>query len=776
MSNRNGRKHDVRGPNQMMLRRTLILMIVCGIAVFVGLGIRLFKLQVLDHDKYESLAISQQVRETTLSASRGSIYDRNGKILAASADVSTIFISPAEIAKNDEDPVMIAKGLSEILGVGYSKILEMTQDTDSWYKTVARKVEDEQTEQVRKFKKENNLIGVKIETDTKRYYPYGSLASHVIGFVGTDNYGLSGVEAYYDDVLSGADGRVIRATTSAGTQLLYSNFEDYYDAKNGEDIELTIDATIQYYLEKHLKQAVEDYDVQKGAAAIAMDPSTGEILGMVSLDNFDLNNYQAVSEADQALIDAATSDEEKSALRTAAQQRQWRNKAISDTYEPGSVFKILTLSMALEEGVTNMNDSFYCSGSVQVTGDDEPRKCWKTGGHGMQTLTQAVQHSCNVAFVNLGVRVGAQNFYKYAEAFGLLNLSDNPDTLQSAKTGIDMAGESGSIWWSQNVFYQKNNLSQLAAASFGQTFTITPIQLITAVSAAINGGNLMKPYLVKEIRDSNGEVLQANQPTVVRQVISENTSKEVRSILERVVGDNVDGTGKNAYVAGYQIGGKTGTSEKVAQDATGARKEYIVSFLGFAPADDPKIAILILLDTPSSESGVYISGGNMAAPVVGHMMADILPYIGVEPSYTQSEAKVMDKSVPSVRGMSLAEAEQALSAAGLTYRVIGDGETVTDQLPKAFSVIADGSQIILYADAEPSAEQESVPSVVGYSYADASLMLSYYGLFVRTDSSIVNPKTQMVSTQSIPAGEVVDHGTVVDVTLVSGDTSMMGRY
>ena len=339
-----------------------------------------------------------------------------------------------------------------------------------------------------------------------------------------------------------------------------------------------------------------------------------------------------------------------------------------------------------------------------------------------------------------------------------------------------MAGESGSIWWSQNVFYQKNNLSQLAAASFGQTFTITPIQLITAVSAAINGGNLMKPYLVKEIRDSNGEVLQANQPTVVRQVISEQTSKEVRSILERVVGDNVDGTGKNAYVAGYQIGGKTGTSEKVAQDATGARKEYIVSFLGFAPADDPKIAILILLDTPSSESGVYISGGNMAAPVVGHMMADILPYIGVEPSYTQSEAAVMDKSVPSVRGMSLAQAEQALSAAGLTYRVIGDGETVTDQLPKAFSVIADGSQIILYADAEPSAEQESVPSVVGYSYADASLMLSYYGLFVRTDSSIVNPKTQMVSTQSIPVGEMVDHGTVVDVTLVSGDTSMMGRY
>lgn len=776
MSNNTGRKKNVRGPNQMMLRRTLFLMIVCGIVAFIVLGIQLFRLQILQHDELEAKAISQQVRSTTVSASRGTIYDRNGKILAASGDVSTIFISPAEISRNDEDPVLIAQGLSEILGVDYGKILEMTQDTSSWYKTVARKVEDDLTEQVREFKSEYDLVGVKIESDTKRYYPYGSLAAHVIGFVGTENYGLSGIEAYYDDVLSGVDGRVIRSTTAAGTELLYTNFEDYYDAEDGNDIVTTIDATIQYYVEKHLQQAVEDYDIQKGAAAIAMDPDTGEILALASLGNFDLNNYQAVSEEVQTQIDAAATDEEKSALRTAAQQSQWRNKAISDTYEPGSTFKIITLSMALEEGITSVNDSFYCGGSIQVTGDDEPRKCWKTAGHGAQTLTQAVQHSCNVAFINLGVRLGAETFYQYAEAFGFLNLPDDTGATPTAKTGIDIAGESGSIWWSQDVFYQPYSLSQLAAASFGQTFTITPIQLITAVSACVNGGYLMKPYLVKEVVDDDGEVTSANQPTVVRQVISEDTSAQVREILEQVVGDSVEGTGKNAYVAGYEIGGKTGTSEKVAQDATGAQKEYIVSFIGFAPADDPEIVLLILLDTPSNESGIYISGGNMAAPVVGNMMADILPYLGVEANYTEEEMDVMDKTVPSITGMSLAEAQKAVTDAGLTYRVIGSGEIVTNQLPLAYSVIADESQIIIYADAEPSPEQEAIPNLVGYSYQDAALILSYYGLFVQTDSSLTDPKLQMVSTQSIPEGELVDHGTIVNVTLVSGDTSMLGRY
>lgn len=459
------------------------------------------------------MAIDQQVRETEITASRGAIYDTNGKILAMNASVDTIFISPAEIAKNKEDPQLIARELSEILDVDYNKILAMTKNTDRWYEVVKRKVEPDVSEKVRAFKKENKLIGVKIEPDTKRYYPYGSLAAHVIGFVGQDNEGRYGLEQRYDSFLTGSTGRIIRATDNRGTDMLFVNYEDYYDETKGNDMNLTIDATIQYYLEKHLQQAVEDYDVQNGAAAIAMDPNSGAILGMVSLGNFDLNDYQKVSDKDQEAIDAETDPGKKAELLSAAQTKQWRNKALSDTYEPGSTFKIITLAMALEEGVVNENSSFYCGGSTNVLGRTDPLKCWKTTGHGSQNLTQAIQHSCNVALVQIGQLVGARTFYKYAEAFGFLNLTNNVDSNLTAKTGIDMSGESGSIWWSQNTFYDPENLSQLAAASFGQTFTITPLQLITAVSACVNGGYLMKPYVVKSVVNSDGEAVVSNSPT-----------------------------------------------------------------------------------------------------------------------------------------------------------------------------------------------------------------------------------------------------------------------
>ncbi len=768
-------RQNARRPNSMMLRRTLFLLVVCGIVAFLVLVAKLYQVMVVQHDYYENMAISQQVRETEIAASRGTIYDTNGKILAKSASVDTIFISPAEITKYDEDPVLIARSLSEILGVDYGKILEMTSDTKSWYKVVARKVESDVSDQVRAFKEENNIVGVKIEADTKRYYPYGSLAAHIIGFVGTDNSGLSGIENRYDDSLSGSKGRVVRATDRNGTDMLFVDYEDYYDASNGENVTLTLDATIQYYMEKHLQQAVEDYDVQNGAAAIAMDPNTGAILGMASLGNFDLNDYQAVSEEAQAEIDAAESDEEAAELRSAAQQLQWRNKALSDTYEPGSTFKIITLAMALEEGLVDDNSTFYCGGSTNVLGRTDPLKCWKTGGHGSQTLTQAIQHSCNVALVQIGQKVGAQTFYKYAEAFGFLNLTENMDATLTAKTGIDLAGESGSIWWSQNTFYDTENLSQLASASFGQTFTITPLQLITAVSACVNGGNLMKPYVVKNVTDSSGKIVSANEPTVVRQVVSEQTSAKVREILEKVVGDPVDGTGKNAYVAGYRIGGKTGTSEKVAQDVAGGPKEYIVSFIGVAPADDPQIVILVLLDTPSNDCGVYISGGQMAAPTVGKMMADILPYMGVEPEYTDTEKTYMDKTVPNVTGLTVEQAKAALQEVGLNARVIGDGDKITQQLPGGSTVVASGSTILIYAGAEPSAEQEQMPDLTNLTYETARDRLAAYGLYLRTNSSITST-SQIISGQSIAEGTLVEHGTVVEVTLVTNDTSMIGRY
>ena len=771
----NGRRTG-GGPNRMMLRRTLFLLSVCGIAAFIVLAAKLYDIQIVHHDEYEAAAIAQQVRETTVSAARGMLYDRNGRILAISAGVDTIYISPAEIERGHEDAEAIAKGLSEILGVDYETILKRAQNTKSWYEVVARKVEPEVSEKVREFKAEGGYSGIKIEADTKRYYPNGSLASHVIGFVGLENKGLGGIEARYDSLLSGKNGYVMRSTTAAGTDMLYSSYEDYVDAEDGQSLSLTIDSTIQYYIEKHLAQAVADYDIQNGAAAICMEVDTGAILSMASLGNFDLNDYQTISaEAEAEIRAAAQSDEEYNELYSLAQQLQWRNKAISDTYEPGSTFKIITLAMALEEGVVSENSSFYCGGSMNVLGRGSPLKCWKYGGHGSQSLTKAVQHSCNVAFVNIGQLVGEEKFYEYAEGFGFIDRTQDTSQQLTAKTGIDLGGESGSIWWSEDVFCNPENLSQLAAASFGQTFNITPIQLITAVSACVNGGRLMKPYLVQSVEDSEGNIVSQTEPELVRQVISEETSATVRKILEQVVGDQKEGTGHNAYVAGYRIGGKTGTSTKTTEEIAG-NKEYIVSFIGFAPADDPEIAILVLLDDPSSESGIYISGGQMAAPVVGKMMADILPYLGYEPEYTDAELENIDRPVPEVAGMSLAEAQRALTESGFKSRIIGEGDTVTDQLPRSGVVIASGSEVLLYAGQSPAPTQETMPDVRGLSYAEAVERLGDIGVYLSSGNSSTDAANLIVSGQSIAPGTAVEHGTVVDVTLYLNDTSMLGIY
>ncbi len=764
------------GPNRQMLRRTLFLMAVCGIAAFLMLLLRLYKLQIVEHEYYEKLAISQQLREAPTAAVRGKIYDTNMNILAVSASVDNVYLSPAEIEMYGEDRELIARGLSEILGLDYEDIYEKSGQSGSWYVTVKRKIELEDAEKIRKFKSENKLRGIRLETDSKRYYPNSSLACHLIGFVGMDNNGLEGIEAQYESALAGSAGRTVRTTNAYGTELLFGQFEEYYPGENGYDIVTTIDASIQYYIEKHLKQAVEDYDIQNGAGAIAMDVNTGAILAMVSIDGYDLNDFLAVSDKAQAVVDGAATPEEAQRLLAEAQTRQWRNKALSDTYEPGSTFKIITLSMALEEGAVTENDSFFCGGNVNVLGRTSPIRCWKSGGHGSQDLTQAVQHSCNVAFVNIGQRVGAESFYKYCEGFGFLELSPDPDAMLSATTGIDLAGESGSIWWSKNTFCSEKNLSQLAAASFGQTFTITPLQLITAVSACVNGGRLMKPYVVRQMLNSDGTTAYEREPCLVRQVISAETSEKVRTILEQVVGDSRDGTGRNAAVPGYRIGGKTGTSEKVSLEAQTGEKEYIVSFIGFAPADKPRIALLVFLDTPSSKSGIYISGGQMAAPVVGNMLADILPYMGIEAQYSAEELAGMDVSMPQLTGLGMSDAARTLRDAGLKYRNIGEGDIVTSQLPEAGCTIAAGSEVILYFDREPSRELETMPELSGMSYEQARDTLSYYGIYIRTGSLVTDAAAQKINTQSVPAGQRLGHGTVVEVTLVSGDSSLLGRY
>ena len=760
-------------PGRQMLRRCALLSVLFGFAAFAVLLARLYKLQIIDHEKYEAMAIEQQLRSTPSSVSRGNIYDRNMNVLAISASVDNVYLSPAEIENYGEDRELIARGLSEILDLSYDEIYEKSGRTGSWYVTVARKIENDKAEAIRAFKAQHGIKGVRLETDTKRYYPNSELACHLIGFVGTDNYGLEGIEARYDELLSGTAGSTMRATNAYGTELLFTQYEDYQPGEDGCDIITSIDSSIQYYVEKHLRQAVEDYDIQNGAGAIAMDVNSGEILAMASLGGYDLNNFLQVSEEAQMLIDAAPSKEEKQELLTQAQTRQWRNKALSDTYEPGSTFKIISLAMALEEGVTGLQDSFYCSGNVNVIGRSSPIRCWKTEGHGSQNLTQAVQHSCNVAFVNIGQRIGAERFYDYCEAFGFLNQSSDPDANLSARTGIDLSGESGSIWWSKNTFCSEKNLSQLAAASFGQTFTITPLQLVCAVSACVNGGYLMEPYVVKQAIASDGSVAYERQPKIVRQVISESTSEKVKGILEQVVGDPNEGTGRNAAVLGYRIGGKTGTSEKVSLEAQTGQKEYIVSFIGFAPANEPKIALLVFLDTPSNASGIYVSGGQMAAPVVGKMMADILPYMGVEP---QREEMNAESVMPMAIGKNVFEAAKVIEEADLRYRTIGDGDTVTNQLPAAGNSLAAGTQVILYLGAEISQDTELMPDLAGMSYEKARDTLSYYGIYISSRSSVTDASRQVVYSQSLPAGSVLEHGTVVEVTLVDQDESMLGKY
>ena len=694
------------GPGIGMLRRTLFLMAVCGIAAFVPLLARLYRLQIVEHEKYESLAISQQLREAASSPERGTIYDRGMLPLAMSASVDNVYLSPVEIEMYGEDVGLIADRLSEILGIDRAEIAEKAGRSGSWYVTVARKVERETAQAVRAFKKEYNIRGVRLERDTKRYYPNASLACHLLGFVGTDNCGLEGIEAQYDSFLRGGAGRSVRETNAYGYDLIWGAYADYIPGGDGCDVVTTIDSTIQYYVEKHLRRAVSDYDIRNGAGAIAMDVNSGAILAMASLGSYDPNRFLSIGEEEQRAVDAAATEEERAALLRAFQTRQWRNKALSDTYEPGSTFKIITLSMALDCGAVKTGDSFYCPGHVSVVGRGTPIRCWKDGGHGSQNLTQAVQHSCNAAFVNIGLRVGAERFYDYLDAFGFLRLSDDRDVNLTAKTGIDLAGESGSIFWSRNTFCNEKNLSQLAAASFGQTFTITPLQLVTAVSACVNGGRLMRPYVVSEIRSPDGETLVRREPECVRQVISPETSRTVRGILEQVVGDPNDGTGRNAAVAGYRIGGKTGTSEKVSLEAATGQKEYIVSFIGFAPADDPQIALLVFLDTPSPDSGIYISGGQMAAPVVGAMLADILPCLGVRPSADSAGGEAQDVSMPRLVGLSLDEAGERLREAGLRFRTIGEGAAVTAQLPAPLWQIARGTETILYLGEEMSKEKD----------------------------------------------------------------------
>ena len=726
------RPESARRANRIIQTRTLLLLGVFGVLTFVLLFAKLYHWQITEHDELQSVAVRQQTLRTTVEASRGTIYDRNGTILAMSASAEDIFLSPKEIVENDQDQNLIANGLAEILNLDAADILKKMEKTNSQYEILKKKADDELADKVREFINENELRGVFLRPTSKRSYPKGTLASQVIGFA-NDNGGSMGLEATYNDELTGENGMVVTARDRDGRSVLYQ-YDQYFDAENGCDLHTTLDTTIQYYLEKGVQELEARFGTGKGATGIVMDVNTGAVLAMASLPTYDLN---APGKVYNDFLTSGMTEEQIEENMKDLLNKQWRSKAINDTYEPGSTFKTLTLAMALEENVVDLNTGFYCGGNTTIEG----QKIWcsKRTGHGQQNLTQAFANSCNPAFINIGLRVGNAKFYQYMQDFGLLE-----------KTGIDTTGEARGFANSEI----KYSTLALACYAFGQNFNVTPVALLAAQCACVNGGYLYAPYLVEEITDQDGNVVSRHDATPIRQVISAETSALVRDIMEYEV---TTGTGKNGQVAGYRIGGKTGTADKVGGNV-------IVSFVCFAPADDPQVMMLLTLDEPNKWTGTYVSGGNMVAPVASSVMGEILPYLGIEPSYTAEELVGADKTVPNVVGLSKDAAAERLSANGFSFRTVGSGDTVTDQTPAGGAIVPNSAEIILYLGAEKSGEKCIVPNVVGDSAATANQKIVNAGLIMGVSGATnASSSTVRAISQSIAAGTEVEAGTVVRV-------------
>ncbi len=745
--NPNRKDESIRRANRVIQTRTFVLMLIMGIGMFFLLFFKLYNLQITRHEELQAKAVSQQTRSSVVTASRGAIYDASGNILAISSTAETIFLSPKEIndALNDEEnPVawtkeVLAAALAKILDVSEEGILKKMARTDSMYEVLKFRVEEDIADQVRQYINDNKVKGVYLTTDAKRYYPYGDLAAQVIGFVGVDYTGLFGLEAEYDKELQGQSGLVVTAKANQQNDLLYE-YSQYFDPENGDELQVTLEATVQYYLEKGMKDMCDAYSPANGATGVVLDVRNGGILAMASFPNYDLNDYATVT--DKTLLEQMERgelDEE------GAQQKQWRNKALNDTYEPGSTFKILTLSAALEEGLIDKTTSVNCSGSVNISG--HTIHCSNKAGHGLQNLEQTVGNSCNPAFISYGLKLGTEKFYQYMRSFGIMSA-----------TGVDLGGEATGVFAADANFTQLD----LACYAFGQNFTVTPLALIAAQAACVNGGYLYTPHFAQQITDSDGNVIWQHDDTPVRQVISEETSATVRECLEYVV---ASGTGKNGQVAGYRIGGKTGTADK------GQSGDVVVSFLCFAPADDPQIMMLITMDTPSRSTGTYVSGGNMVAPYSSAIMAEILPYLGIEPSYSAEELMGVDTTVPNVIGMSVEEAKDRLKERGFACKVEGDGETITDQTPVGGAIIPGKSTVVLYAGAEKPDKMCTVPSLVGRTAAEANTAATNAGLLIRfTGTTSSESNTVLVFSQELEAGTEVPAGTVITVRL--GDTTV----
>ena len=753
-------------------RRIRLTAAVLGLLAFVPMALRLYDLMVVNYDYYAREALRNQTRTTYVTAMRGAIYDRNMNTLAASVGVENVYLDPHELKQSKADLSAIAAFLGELLDADPESIEKKGKDLSKRYQMVAARVDRETGAKIRSYIQENGISGIHLEPNSQRCYPMGTLASQVVGFTNASNTGSEGVEAAYDRYLTGGNDKVV--TTKGNNEMdMPFSFEKFVSATPGCSVVLTLDATVQACLEKRMEEAIARYDVQNGAFGLVMNVKTGEILAMATLGGYDPNDYQTILDPKAAaqveelrlayLCEPEGSEgytAKKKAYQeamTAARLKQWRNRVLSDGYEPGSTFKVLTMAAALDSGSIDLDTNFYCKGAEQIPGRSQLLHCWRSAGHGSEKTPQALQNSCNIAFAHIALKMGGETFYEYVRRFGILE-----------KTGIDLAGESKGVFFDKALVTDtdKWGTASLTSGSFGQTFKLTPLQLARAISSVVNGGYLMEPYIVSEVLDAKGNTVLKQEPTIVRRTISKETSDTMRGLLRSVV---TEGTAKNASVAGFSIGGKTGTSEKIdVFDENGSRvTDKIVSFVGVAPMEDPSYLVLVALDTPSRSTGIYISGGVMAAPTVGSVMSDILPYLEVERNYTEEDAAGREMVLQDWTGETRKNAEKALKALGLTARVIGDGETVTGQIPAAGETVSGDSQVLLYCGETPEAEDVTVPDFLGMDRMKAAQAAQDAGVnLLILGNTDISPEVTAAE-QSVPPGTKVPRGTTIRVQFLN---------
>ena len=731
-----------KGTKTQFLKRIFILVLVI-VFLFAADGLRLAYLQIVEKDELSAKAESQQLSDTEVPAMRGSIYDCDGNVLAQSATVYNIYIDPLNI-KKEETRALLINGLSEIFGYDEEQAQELSEIThkETHYAIVEEKIEYDVKKKITEFVSENKLgMIVGAEQTTKRYYPYGTFASSVIGFTGAYNQGLSGLESYYDEELTGTNGRIITVKDSKGNKLP-TDYETSIDPVNGNSLMLTINQTIQYYLEKGLRTAMEEYQC-KGTYGVVMNCNTGAVLAMASLPDFDCNEPHKItySKTKKALKKISNKEEKSEALSLAV-QNQWRNFTVSDTYVPGSVFKTFIASAALEEKIVSLDTSYTCTGSIKV--DKHTMNCHYRPGHGHETLTQGLENSCNPFFITIGQKMGVKNYFKYFEAFGF-----------TEKTGIDLPGEASPQYYKEEQY----GIVELSSASFGQTNSLTPIQVCTGLCAIANGGKLLKPYIVSEIKDQNGNTVKKTQTTEIRRVISEDTAEKVRTMMKSVV-DN--GTGKNGYVAGYRVGGKTGTSTKLGEFENGERTKYIVSFGAIAPSDKPELAMLIICDEPNQDLG----GGALCAPIAAEVVEQAMSELNVEPSYDEKEAEKLSIKTPNVIGESIEGAKTKLTNAGLKYKVLGSGDKVIDQNPSSASTIPNEGIVVLYTEKNKK-KTVKVPDFTGMTVSEANRTAGEYNINIEITGNSLSSASVVAYKQSVAKGKKIEIGSVVTVSFKS---------